>query len=180
MTQDFPDFIERVLLREDALRRPLPPEPLDIEMVLRIREASDDQLLGGAQLRSPELLPLLRGGLFYYHDALDEARRHAEPVGGALGDYWRQMIARRAGEFDLARECGRRAGELPPFQLMMRLVADESPHMGRQSNWDAYLLNRLGEQYRFGDTDLEAELRKLQRVEFDQIYRYTWHRALGE
>ena len=53
-------------------------------------------------------------------------------------------------------------------------------NMAKQSNWDSYLLVQLYEQYRFGDSDLEEELRRLQRVEFDQIFRFTYRQAVGE
>jgi hypothetical protein len=59
-------------------------------------------------------------------------------------------------------------------------VSEESPNMSRQSNWDAYLLAQLYEQFRFGDSDLEVELRRLQRVEFAQIFRYTFREASGD
>ena len=180
MAFDYPDFVQRMLLHDEALRRPLPTEPENPEIVIRIREATDEEILPDSALRNADLLPLLRGGLFYFHDGLPDALRLAESVSGAVADYWRQMIFRRMGEFEVARTYGRRAGELPPFQLMLRMVSDDSQHMARQSNWDAYLLSQLYEQYRFGDTDLTAELRHLQRVEFDQMYRYTFRQASGD
>lgn len=174
----YSDFVERMLLFEDTLQKPLPNGPDDIETILRIREAGDAAIVGSAWLQQPDLLPLLRAGLFYFHDGLEEARRLAESPRGPLADYWRQMIHRRLGEFDLARQYGRSAGELPPFQLMLRLVKDECPAMARQINWDAYLVNALAEQFRFGETDLLPQLRFLQRVEFQQMYRYTWRTAM--
>ena len=63
---------------------------------------------------------------------------------------------------------------------MTRMVADDSANMAKQSNWDSYLLVQLYEQFRFGATDLEMELRRLQRVEFDQIFRFTFRQATGE
>lgn len=179
-TPPYSDFVERVLLFEDTLQRPLSSGPDDIEMILRLREATDAMLVGSAWLQHAELLPLLRAGLFYFHDGLEEARRLAETPRGPLADYWRQMIHRRLGEFDLARQYGRTAGELPPFQLMLRLVKDDCPAMARAVNWDAYLVNALAEQFRFGETDLLPQLRYLQRVEFQQIFRYTWRQALAK
>ena len=180
MAFEYPDFVQRVLLHDEALHRPLPTDPPNPEMIIRIREANDDEILPESGLRNLDLLPLLRGGLFYFHDSLTDAIRMVDSVPGALGDYWRQMVFRRMGEFEVARTYGRRAGELPPFQLMLRMAADDSPNMSKQSSWDSYLLAQLYEQYRFGDADLEVELRGLQRVEFDQIYRYTFRQAVGE
>lgn len=179
MPQPYSDFVERVLLFEDTLQRPLPDGPQDIEMILRIRAASDADLIGSAWLEDRSLIPLLRAGLFYFHDAVEESCRHAELPRGPLADYWRQMIYRRLGEFELARHYGRSAGELPPFQLMLRLVKDDCPAMARQANWDAYLVNSLTEQFRFGESDLLPQLRRLQRVEFTHLYRYTWKLAVG-
>ena len=172
---DRPDFVQRALLHEDALRHPLPKEPRDLEMVFRIREAADLAITG--EVRSPEWTRLLRAGLFYFHDALDDALPLAADASGALADYWRAMIHRRRGEFEEARTFGRRAGELPPFPLMHRLVVDDCPHMARQTGWDAFLLAHLWEQYRFGADELGTELRFLQRVEFRQIWEHTWRVA---
>jgi len=180
MAFEYPDFVQRVLLHDEALRRPLPTDPENPAMVIRIREATDEEILPDSALRNAEILPLLRGGLFYFHDSLTEALRLVDSVPGSVADYWRQMVFRRMGEFEVARTYGRRAGELPPFQLMLRMVSEDSQHMSRQSNWDAYLLAHLYEQYRFGGTDLEVELRRLQRVEFDQMFRYTFRHASGE
>lgn len=180
MAFEYPDFVQRMLLHDEALKRPLPSDPLFPEMIIRIREANDDEILPESGLRNLDLVPLLRGGLYYYHDGLTDAIRMVEGVAGSLGDYWRQMVFRRMGEFEVARTYGRRAGELPPFQLMLRMAADDSPNMSKQANWDSYLLAHLYEQYRFGDSDLEVELRGLQRVEFDHIFRYTYREAFGE
>ena len=180
MAFEYPDFVQRVLLDSEALRRPLPSDPVRPEMIIRIREALDDEVLPQSGLRNLDLLPLLRGGLFYFQDGLTDAIRLADGVSGPLADYWRAMIFRRMGEFDVARQFGRRAGELPPFQLMTRMVADDSANMAKQSNWDSYLLVQLYEQFRFGATDLEEELRRLQRVEFEQNFRFTFRQATGE
>lgn len=180
MAFEYPDFVQRMLLHDEALKRPLPTDAMYPEMIIRIREANDDEILPESGLRNLDLLPLLRGGLFYYHDSLTDAMRMVDGVSGSLGDYWRQMVFRRMGEFEVARTYGRRAGELPPFQLMLRMAADDSANMSKQSNWDSYLLAHLYEQYRFGDSDLEMELRRLQRVEFDHIFRYTFREASGE
>jgi hypothetical protein len=180
MAFDYPDFVQRVLLHDEAMRRPLPTDPENPEMVIRIREATDEEILPDSAMRNAEFVPLLRGGLFYFHDSLVDAIRLIDGVPGALADYWRHMVFRRMGEFEVARTYGRRAGELPPFQLMLRMVSEDSPNMSRQANWDGYLLAQLYEQFRFGDADLEVELRRLQRVEFDQMYRYTFREASGE
>ncbi len=172
---DRPDFVQRVLLHEDALHRPLPREPRDIEMVFRIREAEESSVAGEA--RPPAWTRLLRAGLFYFQDALDDALPLAAEAPGALGDYWRAMIHRRRGEFEEARAFGRRAGELSPFPLMHRLCADDCPHMARQPGWDAFLLAHLWEQFRFGAEELQPELRFLQRVEFRQMWEHTWRVA---
>jgi hypothetical protein len=53
MAFDYPDFVQRVLLHDEAMRRPLPSDPENPEMVIRIREATDEV---AAELRSEPVL----------------------------------------------------------------------------------------------------------------------------
>ena len=63
----YPDFVERLLLHQHTLDEPLPTEPSNYEIVVRLREASDDTaIVGDAAPRDATLIPLLRAGLYYF------------------------------------------------------------------------------------------------------------------
>lgn len=181
----YPDAIERLLVHEEALHIPFPTEPVDYERVIRLRELPDDALLpsknedGSPETGDARFVPLVRAGLFYFHNALDDAHRivQEEKAAGDAAAYWHAMIHRRERDFDNARYWLRRAGEQPSFAEMHARAADASPNMARQMGWDPFLFVTLAEQLRFGADELRAEVVGLGRVEFEVFFDYCFRRA---
>jgi hypothetical protein len=176
----YPDFVERLLLHQHTLDEPLPTEPSDYSIVVRLREAGDTALLGEAAPADPALVPLLRGALYYYHNALDYSHKEVQKVDGDTAAYWHGMVHRREGDFENARHWMRRAGEHPAFQEMLHRASDGSPNMARQPNWDPFLFINLCEQFRFGEISYKKELSHLQREEFAVMFDYVWRRCVAE
>lgn len=174
----YPDFIQRLLLHEETLELPLPTEPSNWELVIRIRDAGAAALLGGQTPAPDAPLALLRGALFYFHGALGDAHREFAKEDGEAAAYWRGMVHRREGDFENARHWMRRAGELPVFLEMQGRAGDHSPHMTRQPAWDPFLFTMLCEQFKFGETAYKAEIAHLQKVEFAVLFDYVWRRCI--
>ena len=175
----YPDFVQRLLLHERTLDDPLPTEPTDYELVIRIREADDAKVFGGAPVLPAAPVGLVRAGLFYYHNALPDSHREAARDEGDLASYWHGMVHRREGDFENARYWMRRAGEQPVFQEMQARASDGAPHMARQSNWDPFLFIHLCEQYKYGEAEYKKEIGHLQRVEFAVMFDYVWRRCVA-
>ena len=175
----YPDFIQRLLLHERTLDEPLPKEPTDYELVIRVREIDDTRLFGSQPLAPGAPVALVRAGLFYYHNAMDDSHKQAAKSAGDLGSYWHGMVHRREGDFENARYWMRRAGEQPVFPEMQARASDGSPHMSRQSNWDPFLFIHLCEQYKYGETEYKKELGHLQRVEFAAMFDYVWRQCVA-
>ena len=175
----YPDFIQRLLLHERTLDDPLPKEPSDYELVIRIREVDDARIFGPQTLAPDAPVALVRVGLFYYHNALDDSHKQAAKSAGDIAAYWHGMVHRREGDFENARYWMRRAGEQPVFQEMQARASDGSPHMSRQPNWDPFLFIHLCEQYKYGETEYKKELGHLQRVELAAIFDYVWRRCVA-
>jgi hypothetical protein len=174
---NYSEFIERLFLREELLSELQPSEPADRELLRRLRASDDQALSGGKTIGNREMFSLVRGGLFYALDALDDCHALFQEAKSDEGSYWHGMMHRREGDFDNARYWFRRAGTLPVFNAMHRTATEVSPTMGKQNNWDAYLLTGQCEQARFGAEELEPELLKLQRVEFDVLFDYCWRKS---
>ncbi len=177
--QRYPDFIQRVLLHERTLDDPLPKEPTDYELVIRLRETDDAKIFGGAALLPDAPTGLIRAGLFYYHNALADSHKEAAKTEGDAAAYWHGMVHRREGDFENARYWFRRAGEQPFFQELQSRASDASPHMARQPNWDTFLLVHLCEQYKYGEAEYKKEIGHLQKVEFAVMFDYVWRQCVG-
>jgi hypothetical protein len=176
----YSDSVDRVFLQEEMLRKLFPTEPLNYELVTRLRTVDDATLSGGRAPGDPAIFTLVRGALFYATDAIPEAHTIFQEAAGDLGAYWHGMMHRREGDFDNARYWFRRAGVLPFFSDVHRDASAHSALMARQSNWDPYLFTGECEQARFGATESLAALSALQRAEFEVLFDYCWrHSALA-
>ena len=174
----YSDFIDRLLLNPDLLKKLTPAEPLDWELPGKIRDASDEVLSGGKEIADRKIFALVRGALFYAVDALDAAHRIFQDEPGDLGSYWHGMMHRREGDFDNARYWFRRAGRLSISDRLHEAAAAVSATMAKQESWDAYLLTGMCEQAKFGDTDAVPECVRLQRVEFDEMLAHCWRQSI--
>jgi len=179
-SQNYSEWVDRLLGHGgEWLGKLRPTEPLTgyAGQLPLIRQATDVELSGGKPVAP--LFAAIRAGLFYQYDALADAEETLRPLSGDLAAYWQAMVFRRAGEFELARNCGRSAGELPFFTKLHQTASVFSAIIARQYTWDPYLFTGLCEQHRFGDDSLSEELIKLQRAEFEEVFDYTWrHSAL--
>jgi hypothetical protein len=173
----YSEFVDRILLHEDLLRRLIPSEPQSYELVHRIRDADDAMLSGNKTAADPATFALVRGGLLYAVDAIHEAHAIFQEAKGDLGSYWHGMMHRREGDFDNARYWFRRAGVLPVFGELHHAASAHSAVMARQSNWDPYLFTGECEQARFGETESRDELIALQRIEFEGLFDYCWRQS---
>jgi hypothetical protein len=174
----YSDFVDRVFLQEDLLKKLIPSEPLNYEVARRIQSADDAMIAGSRPLKNAGAFALVRGGLLYAVDAIHEAHTIFQDAKGDLGSYWHGMMHRREGDFDNARYWFRRSGVLPVFAEMHRAASESSALMARQSNWDPYLLTGECEQARFGETESLNELIRLQQAEFEVLFDYCWRQAL--
>ena len=170
-------FVDGLLIDSSLLRKLRHTESANPNAAIRIREATNTQLTGGREITSKTLFPLVRGGLLYAVDAIDESYRIAQQTGTDTGSYWCGMIHRRAGDFDNARNWFRRVGSHAVFGELHRAASAVSHDMAKQSSWDPYLFVGLCEQEKFGEEHHRQELIKLQRIEFDALFDYVWRKS---
>ena len=122
----YSDFIDRIFLQDGLLAKLMPAEPLSTALLLRVRAADDAAVSGGKTAGHAENFALVRGGLLYAIDALDEAHAFFQDAKGDLGAYWHGMMHRREGDFENARYWFRRAGALPCFAALHRGASEFS------------------------------------------------------
>jgi hypothetical protein len=170
-------LVTDLLAEEDLLRRLRPTEPGSPDAIREIRNASEPELTGGAVLAHATYPRLIRAGLLYAYDAIDESHRIVQEIETAQASYWHGMIHRREGDFENSRYWFRRTGKLGVFAEMHSRAAEVSSLMGRQMDWDPYVLVGQCEQARFGGDVDQKELIALQRIEFQVMFDHLWHDA---
>jgi hypothetical protein len=170
---------EELLAEEDLLLRLRPTEPGSPDALRRIRNAEEKDLTGGAVLADVTYPQLIRAGLLYAYDAIDESHRIVQEIRTDNASYWHGMLHRREGDFENARYWFRRTGKLGVFAEMHAQASEVSPLMGRQENWDPYVLVGLCEQARFGGDVNQKEVVALQRIEFDVMFDHLWRDAFA-
>ncbi len=175
----YSDFIDRLLLNPDLLKKLTPTEPLAWDLSEKIREASDATISGGREITDAKIFALVRGALFCAADALGAAHRIFQDDASDIGSYWHGVLHRREADFDNARYWFRRAGKLPISDRMHAAAAPVSPTMAKQNLWDAYLLTGMCEQAKFGDAEAAPECLRLQRIEFDELLDFCWRKSVG-
>jgi len=179
MPANHPPLIREALAEEELLKRLIPSGPGHPDLIRRIRAASERDLTGGAVMAHASHPELIRAGLLYAYDAIDETHRIVQGIETAEASYWHGMVHRREGDFDNARYWFRRTGRLPAFPEMHRRAAEFSSLMARQLDWDPYLFVGECEQARFGGDGDVKQLLALQRVEFDVMFEQLWGAAFA-
>ncbi len=173
-------FVNEILSDdEDLLLRLIPSEPGPADVLQQIRAATEEDLTGGVVLADATYSRLIRAGLFYAHDSLDESHRIVQQIANDQASYWHGMLHRRDGDFENSRYWFRRTGRLAIFPEMHALAAPVSPLMGRQADWDPYVLVGQCEQARFGGDVAQKELVALQRIEFETMFDHLWRGAFA-
>jgi len=175
----YPPLVRELLAEEDLLLRLRPTEPGSPDALRQIRNAEEKELTGGAVLADATYPRLIRAGLLYAYDAIDESHRIVQEIETSQASYWHGMIHRREGDFENSRYWFRRTGKLGVFGEMHARAAEVSPLMGRQMDWDPYVLVGQCEQARFGGDVDQKELIGLQRIEFEVMYDHLWRDAFA-
>lgn len=174
MKKPYSDLVTRLFLIPRQLERLFPTDPVEIEQIIRVRESDDTALTDGAEVSSNDGLRIVRAGLFYYFDALDEAMATLPDPADLNGAYWRAMIFRRLGDIENAKTALRAVGEHPIYNYLHARVAEQSANMAKQMTWDPYLFVSMAEQNKYGDQDSVEELVFLQQTEFEVMFDYVW------
>jgi hypothetical protein len=123
------------------------------------------------------MLALVRAGLVYACDSLEESHMIVQGISGDEAAYWHGMIHRRDTDFENARYWFRRAGVLPVFNELHRAASAVSSVVAAQPNWDPYLFTGLCEQEKFGEEEQRGVLLKLQVIEFRAMFDDAWRKS---
>lgn len=169
-------FVDAIVRDDDLLTVLRPSSVRKPELLPEIRAADGELLAGGRPVRDASMLELVRAGLFYALDALDESHPIVQKMPDDISAYWHGMIHRREGDFENARYWFRRAGRQPAFPELQERAARLSADFARQLDWDPYLFTSLCERATFGEES--AGLVALRGAEFEVMFDYAWRQAV--
>lgn len=177
--RQYSDEIDRLMMKPERLVRLKANTDGHTESILRVRDLKDSDITGGLDAENPNQIPLLRAGLLYMFDAVDECGSLLADDVSALAGYWKTMALRRACEFGMARELSRSTGDLPFFATLLGRSSLISAEFAKQLTWDQYLMIHLCEQAAYGDSSHTDDLVAIQIEEFDTVFDYTWRQVTG-
>jgi hypothetical protein len=134
----------------------------------RLHSASQFELFAGARGPGGALT-----GLYVYFECFDEAHGVAQNLATAEGSYWHAIVHRQEPDAGNAAYWFRQTGRHPIFPALARAA-------GQKGRWDPLAFIEMCDQARRQPgSELEARARAIQLVEWQLLFDYCAHPALG-
>jgi hypothetical protein len=145
------------------------------------------QLVSMPVKNAPDASAML-GGLWLWHDALDECHRIVQDLIGPTGAFWHAIMHRREGDFSNAKYWYDRCADHRAFRLISAMALDV---VGRHTT-DKSLLRIVAGEYNPDDfVDLVASIHdqpedlrhraavRLQQIEWEALFYHCAYEATG-
>ena len=175
------------LLAEDRLN-PLDPGTPNEPMRERLEEMKAVDLFEGRTLADPGMADACLSALWLYHDFLDISHTISQGIKTPTGSYWHMIMHRREPDFSNAKHWVARTGRHPVFEDVCAAAKETAAgqdepaaeFLKTQSEWDAAAFVDLCESSLRGQASCEDLCRKIQRREWELLFDYSYHKAIGD
>jgi hypothetical protein len=190
--------IESILTAHNEGNRlmPLAPSgPLAGAGLRKLRKNSNLDLFGERVIAAEDFADCVRSALFLYLSDLDRSHAISQNIPTATGSFLHGIMHRQEPDFSNSKYWFRRVGGhevfLPLREGALTMLAGKAGESGsaaadlhRQiaslANWDPFWFVDQCEQARRTDGDLDQRLREIQRIEWQLLFDYCYHKAIGD
>lgn len=170
---------------------PLGPGEPNRSSLERLEALDDRNLFGGRKVIDREMAKACHAGLWLYHDFLDQSHEISQSILTPSGSYWHGIMHRREPDFSNANYWFRRVGRHPVLDRLARAaqpIAREHesrlPAAGQflvsQTDWDFAAFTDLCRRAQAGFPDAATCCRQVQQVEWELLFDYCYHIAIGD
>lgn len=189
---------ESILAAHDGGNRliPLAPaKPLRAAGLKRLRRITNAELFGEKPIVAEDFAECVRSVLFLYFSDLEQSHTISQNIPTATGSFLHGIMHRQEPDFSNSKYWFRRVGDhevsVPLREGSLELLAGKQSHgsqaasdLHRQiaglANWDPFWFVDQCEAAGGGDADLEQCLLEIQRLEWQLLFDYCYHQAVGE
>jgi hypothetical protein len=169
---DYPPVIGELL---NALPlAPLGPGKPHLERLEKLQAAAGSFPPGADQ----NLASACMAGLWLGFDFLDESHTISQDLSTTEGSYWHALMHRREPDHGNCAYWLRRVGTHPIFGELAREAA-EIGYRVKSERWGPFAFNDDCEKHRGKGDSMEDLLRRVQRIEWELLFKFCYDRAVG-
>ncbi len=170
-------------------RRPLDAGRPNAAAHPALEKLTVDTAFAHARVVDREMASCCVSGAWLLHDCLDESHRISQEIETPEGSFWHGIMHRREGDFSNAKYWFRRVGKHPVLDLVGQRAAEMAAVRGAESSgkklitggaWDPLAFIDLVESSVRGHGDARELCLDIQQAEWELLFDYCYHAAVGE
>jgi len=160
-----------LLLNVDR-RRPLDVGRPDSEARAALKKLSVKAAFAHTRVADADMAACCISGVWLLHDFLDDSHKISQDIETTSGSFWHGIMHRREGDFWNSKYWFRRVGNHPAFAT----IAERA----RTGTWDPFSFVDKCEAALRGKSNEQAQCLDLQQIEWESLFDYCYHAAIGE
>jgi hypothetical protein len=180
-------------------RRPLNAGRPDSDARAALKTLSVKSAFAHARIADDDMAACCISGVWLLHDFLDDSHKISQDIDTTSGSFWHGIMHRREGDFWNSKYWFRRARQHPALDMIaerathvdeslrseIRRGEDSHSRLGEtrpraDAAWDPFNFVDLCEATVNGQTELRNYCLDVQQVEWETLFDYCYHAAVGK